>query len=351
MKFNALETNENLAEYSLLYDKVLLFMRYPRYVYYIQKKFGNPSALLVEELLKSSIEVAESVIIRAYAHTDVKNDQILKEFRDAFLDLVNENFFIRSPEVSEDPVPQIKVNVQEVFAAPEIDLKDLKGLVESGSEPSTTVNWTVNFDKFHQCFRDKVLVDAIERQFDANAGECFQFILQLMYNKTDSWASTSNPISFAEIKQMVERKSSNSELVKYIEQYVSIIEKDECGFLRKNDDAGGGLYTVNMKLAFQQLAWSIIENVITQKFGSKATRIFRVVRSKKFIEQEDIQREAMIPGKEAKLFTYKLLEENYLQIQTIKKPGGGGMGPAKAFYLFRVNQYHVRNQFEKLYKS
>lgn len=96
-----------------------------------------------------------------------------------------------------------------------------------------------------------------------------------------------------------------------------------------------------MANAFEKLTWSAIEIIITQKFGSKATRIFRVIRSKKYIEQEEIQKEAMIPAKEAKLFTYKLLEENFLQIQTIKKPGGGGMGPAKAFYLFYVNQYHV----------
>lgn len=341
VKFNALETNENLAEYVLLHDKILLFLRYPRYIYFMQKKLGNSSALLVEELLKSGMETAEAVIIRAYANSDVKSDQSLKEFRDAFKDLVCEKYFIRCPEVSEDSVPQLKVNQQEVFITPDLDLKELKGLVESGAEPSSNNFWTVNFDKFHQNFRDKVLIDAIERQVDANAGECFQFILQLMYNKTDPWAVTSNPISYVEIKQLVERKSTNPELVKYVEQYMSIIEKDESGFLRKNDEAGGGLYTVNMTTAFQQLAWAVIENVITQKFGSKATRIFRVVRSKKYTEQEEIQREAMIPGKEAKLYTYRLLEENYLQIQTIKKAGGGGMGPAKAFYLFRVNQYHV----------
>lgn len=121
-------------------------------------------------------------------------------------------------------------------------------------------------------------------------------------------------------------------------------------FLQKNDEAGGGMYSINMKTAFQQLAWASIENVITQKFGSKATRIFRVVRAKKFVEQEEIQREAMIPGKEAKLFTYKLLEENFLQIQTIKKAGGGGMGPAKAFYLFRINQNHVSSLVSKKFK-
>lgn len=341
MKYNALETNENLAEYSLLHDKILLILRYPRYIHFVQKKFGVPSAQLLDHLLRTGVGVAQSVIIQAYSNSDTKSDQVLTEYRDAFNDLASEKYFIRSPEVSDDPVPQLKVNQQDVFKPPELDLKELKTLMESGAEHQSDTYWTVNFDKFHQSFRDKILVEAIERQIDANAGETFQFILQLMYNKTDPWALTSNPISFIEIKTLIERKSTNAELVKYIEQYVSIIEKDECGFLRKNDEAGGGMFTVQMNAAFQQLAWSIIENVITQKFGSKATRIFRVVRAKKYIEQEDIQREAMIPAKEAKLFTYRLLEENFLQIQTIKKPGGGGMGPAKAFYLFRVNQYHV----------
>lgn len=341
MKYKALESNENLAEYSLLHDKILLFLRYPRYLYYLPKKYGEPSRLIVEELLKAGTDTAQSVIIKAYANSDDKNDKVLIQFRDTFADLVNEHIIMRSTEVSEDAVPQQKVNLSNVFVAPTLDVAELKTAIESGTEIKSDIHWTVHFDQFHQIFRDKILVDAIERQIDSNAAECFQFILQLMHTKTDAWASTSNPISYIEIKQLVERKSSNKELVQYIDQYVSIIEKDECGFLSKSDEAGGGLYTVRMAHAFQQLAWAAIENVITQKFGSKATRIARIVRAKKFIEQDDIQREAMIPGKETKQFTYKLLEENFLQIQTIKKTGGGGMGPAKAFYLFRINQNHV----------
>lgn len=240
VKFNALETNENLAEYSLLHDKVLLFLRYPRYVYFTQKKFGNISALLVEELLKSSIEVAQSIIIRSYAHSEVQNDQVLKEFRDAFLDLAADKYFIRSPETTQDSVPQLKVNQQTVFTTPELDLKQLKSCIESGAEPVADVFWTVNFDQFHLSFRDKILIEAIERQIDSNAGECFQFILQLMYQKTDSWAVSSNPISFVEIKQLIERKSTNADLVKYVEQYVAIIEKDECVFFRRTMRLVGG---------------------------------------------------------------------------------------------------------------
>lgn len=154
-----------------------------------------------------------------------------------------------------------------------------------------------------------------------------------------------------EIKQIAKKKSSNTELVKYIEQYVSIIERDECGFLMKNSDFGGDAYDIDMRTAFKQITWSIIENIITQKFGTKAARIFRVVRTRKYIEQEDIQREAMIPAKEARLYTYKLLEENFIQIQTIKKTGSG-MGPTKSFYLFYVNQQQIaRDLIEISYKS
>lgn len=66
-----------------------------------------------------------------------------------------------------------------------------------------------------------------------------------------------------------------------------------------------------------------------------------VVRQKNYVEQEEIQRQAMIPAKEAKLYTYKLLEEHFLQAKPIRKPGGGGTGMAKSFFMFHVNQQQV----------
>jgi DNA-directed RNA polymerase III subunit RPC3 len=283
----------------------------------------------------------------------VKNDTTLKEFRDSFNDLLCDKYIFRCNERSEDPVPIEKPNLTEIYRAPDIELKDIKEMVESGKDCVTDNGsyFTVNFDKFHQSFRDRALIEAIERQIDSNAAECFQFILQLMYNRTDAWAATTNPIAFTEIKHLIEKKSTNIEVVKYITEYISIIEKDVSGFLNKIDDAGQGMYSINMRNALTQITWSIIENVITQKYGSKAARIFRVVRCKKFIEQDDIQREAMIPAKEARQYTYKLMEENFLQTRTIKKSVSGS-GPIKPFYLFHVNQQQiVRDLIETCYKA
>lgn len=342
VNFRVFERNENIAEYSIDTSKILLLLRYPRYVHFTQKKFGNPSALLIEQLLKSGMDTAESTVIRAYHMSENKSDQVLKELRDAFVDMYKNDFIMRANTGISDAIvsPSKQNKFSELEAPPNLDLRELKSAIDSGVESSSEAFWTVNFDRFHQSFRDKIMVDLIERQFDANAGECFQFILQIMYKRTEAWPQKSNPISANEIKQTIERKSQSVELVKFVDQYVTLIENSECRFLNKCDEAG--LYEVDMKTAFSQIAWGHIENVITQKFGSKATRIFRVVRLRKFIEQEDIQKEAMIPGKEAKFLTYRLLEENFLQLQTIKKAGSGGTAH-KAFYLFKVNQYHVSN--------
>lgn len=337
-----------------MHEKVLLFIRYPRYVYFIQKKFGNPSALIIEELLRQGMTIAHSIIIGAYRNSDANNDGMLKEMRDSFKDLVAEKYIIRCPKVSDDPVPKIQVAFEEIYHAPEIELKELKALLEKETDPTDEISdktmWTVNTDKFHQSFRDRIIIDAIERQIDSNAAECFQYILQLMYNNTDAWAPVSNVIAAAAIRQIIEKKSSNSELVKFFDQYLTTIEKDSSGFLKPSVDCYG-TYQVRFAEAFVQLAWSVIENVVTQKFGMKAARIFRVVKERKFMEQDDIQRTAMMPAKEARLFTYTLMENNFLQIQTIKKSGGNS-GPAKPFFLFYVNQQRIaRDLIETCYKA
>lgn len=60
------------------------------------------------------------------------------------------------------------------------------------------------------------------------------------------------------------------------------------------------------------------------------------MRDKKYIEQEQIQQLAMIPAKEAKHLTYTLLQENYLQIQELKKSGVSA-APIKTFFLFHID--------------
>lgn len=69
------------------------------------------------------------------------------------------------------------------------------------------------------------MISGMERKINFSAGECIKYILQLMYTKSDAWHPQSNPISFFEIKQLVERNSTNPDLKQYLEEYMSVISK------------------------------------------------------------------------------------------------------------------------------
>ena len=64
----------------------------------------------------------------------------------------------------------------------------------------------------------------------------------------------------------------------------------------------------------------------------------------KFIDQDDMQKLAMVSPKDAKTLSYKLMENNFLQIQELKK-GTSNVGPVKYFNLFHVNLPEVMKIF------
>lgn len=99
-------------------------------------------------------------------------------------------------------------------------------------------------------------------------------LINLMYLRTAPWADTSNPIPYTEIKDAV-KKSNCPELEQHLDQYLRLIVEDSSKFIIRVGDSGGGQYSVDMKNAFNQLAWATLENVVTEKFGSNAARIFR----------------------------------------------------------------------------
>jgi DNA-directed RNA polymerase III subunit RPC3 len=114
----------------------------------------------------------------------------------------------------------------------------------------------------------------MKQRFNDNASKLMQELINLMYVRTASWATTSNPIPFTEIKEAV-KKLNCPELEQYLEQYLQLIEEDSSQFIRRVGDSGGGQYIINMKNAFKQLTWATLENIVMEVFDSEVARIFR----------------------------------------------------------------------------
>ncbi|XP_036324357.1 DNA-directed RNA polymerase III subunit RPC3 [Rhagoletis pomonella] len=352
------ESNTFLAEYALKREEIFYILRYPGYVQLIHTKYGTVGAAIAEELLHTGPQTATNVLLKCIANSETKEK--IESYRDNFLAMLSDNYLIRLPQLvpgEEDPVPKLQIEAYQYFAPPEINLQFI-AQVQAGKEKveqaaDAGIYWHINFSRFHQDFRDSLMIGAIDRKLGASASECFKYMLKQMYERTDPWQKEcSNPFTLAEIKQMIEKKSNNLDLIKHLDQYVSLLADDPLGFIRKIGEMGGGQYVVDLSKAFEELTLTWFGRVITERYGSKASRIFRIIHMKKFIEQEDLQKEAMIPAREAKLLSYYLFQDQFIQMKTIRKAGGGGMGPAKAYFLFHFKpKQSVRMILNVCYKA
>lgn len=350
--------NPQIPEYYLLYEKILLFPRYVRYMLLVKTLYGDEAEILVEELLRSGYDKASSIVVRATTRLkEIKKEEknvTVNTVMDRLILLMNKQFIMRGADpVSENmEVPQLTIKAEELFMSPLLSRKELSLLEQDHTvSVSNDVTLRVNFDRFHQEFRDNIMISAIKRRIDENASELMRILLQQMYVRTEAWVPTSNPIPVGEIRSAVHKLKTHPRLSQHLDQYLKVLDEDSCNFITKVADSGGGQYVVNVKEAFIQLNWTALENIVEERFGSKAARVFRLIKLKSFIEQEQIQQYALIPAKEAKLMTYRLMEERFIKIQELRKSMSSG-GPNKTFFLFHIDvDQVVRKCLELCYKA
>lgn len=188
---------------------------------------GQEAASIIEELLRAGSQTASKLLARC---CDDKANYSL--FEDTFVELCQTNYIFRAPTlVASNPetalAPKFTIDENNLFTPPKLSAVEWENLRRDDTIETSDkdIYWLVNTDRFHQDFRDAMMISAIERKIDTNAGECLKYILQQMYNCSQPWLSYSNPISFVDIRHLVEGKSMNLELIKYLDQYVSILCK------------------------------------------------------------------------------------------------------------------------------
>ncbi|XP_015181697.1 PREDICTED: DNA-directed RNA polymerase III subunit RPC3 isoform X2 [Polistes dominula] len=330
--------------YSLQQDKFILILRYPRYMFFVKNVCGDESERMLEEVLKHGYLTASQIIINTYKKIQQSSggnvQPSLSSLKNNF-DLVLKNqFLIR------DLCTNLQSDCEEkpAFILPKLNLSAVENIIKGVKDDpeDSKIYFKVNFDRLTQDFRDQVIVSAIRTKFDDNAAELMRQLLFLMYLRTASWADTSNPIPYTEIKDAV-RKLEYPRLLQYLDQYLTLLAEDKCQFIKRVGDSGGGQYSINMKQAFNQLAWSTLENVVLERFGSDAVRIFRLIPTKKYIEQAQILQLAMMSEKKAKCLMFLLVSNNFIQLQELKKTASSA-ALAKVFLLYHVDLDRISRQ-------
>ncbi|XP_033750684.1 DNA-directed RNA polymerase III subunit RPC3-like [Pecten maximus] len=210
------------------------------------------------------------------------------------------------------------------------------------------IYWKVNFDRFHQHFRDQVLVASAASKIDKKAGEVLRTFLRLSETKFSSGATTSCAISVNEVFRALPKELFLTRHV--LEMYMTMLCDDMNGMFTKVDEMSGGLYVVNFYKGLQEIAKAHLESVVQERFGSKCLRIFRVLLLKQHSKQKQIEDYAMISAKEAKELLYNMFSENFITLTEVSKTPDHA--PSRTFYLFNVDVPKVARIVEqRCYKA
>ncbi|XP_020279904.1 DNA-directed RNA polymerase III subunit RPC3 [Pseudomyrmex gracilis] len=333
------QDEDNNIEYTIEQNKIIMLLRYPRFIFFVKTCCGDEAEVMIEEVLKHGYITASDVIIKTYKRieqTPSKSAEVpsISQLKDIFELLLKNRFLMRS--LSFDT--KLQENDKPNYVLPNIDVRAIASKLQNQAAdlPDKDVHWKVNFDRLIEDLRDQIIISAVNQRFDKNAAELMRRMIILMELRTLSWADTSNPIPFTEIREEIRKDPNYPELEQYLDQYLRLIEEDNSQFIKRVGDSGGGQYSIDMKNIFKELTWATIENIVTDKYGSKAARIFRLVRKEYDLGIDQIQRLAMLPAKEAKYLCYILAQENYMQIHE-RKRGGTSTGLTKGLFRFSID--------------
>lgn len=308
------------VEYKLNVDNVLAILRYPRYLSAVKRKFGNEHAQLVETSLllgRASVSRIVGECVRAQNNTD----DLYDGYWDKCVELIRNEYFQRAATY----VVLAEVKRKKLFVPPSRKQKDERKIL-----------FVLNFRKFHQDIKNKMIVDAVTRTFDdAVAGEVMSTVLNQC---VDSYAPVSNPIPL----QLIRSNLSTGH--NYLLEYLTMIEDDPTNFVCKSFGTMCNV-TVNFKQIINCLNDSVIDQIISYKFGESSARLFRATRTNKLLELERLQQTALIPDRETKTLTSELFMNNYLQVQELRKPNTRlGRNDGKSFYLYHLNNRQLHQE-------
>ncbi|XP_064862570.1 DNA-directed RNA polymerase III subunit RPC3-like [Oncorhynchus nerka] len=294
-----------------------------RYIYTAKTLYGDTGELIVEEVLQRGhmtlSNTVKTVADRLTHNMEEGRSMEYSEVVSAFSKLVETHFLQRCPPVAEmgtaatSTAPPTAESNPDCYTLPHVtligcgkrrrssdDSEEQRGgkkvKMDSESCGDEGIYWQVNFERFHQHFRDQAIISAVASKLDQVSvtdpyrppRPVVRTMLRMSEVTTTQTAADTQPLSANEIFRSLLPNYSISRPI--LDQYLSLLVDDPMEFVGKSGN----------------------------------------------LEQKQVEDFAMIPAKEAKDMLYTLLSENLVQLQEIPKTPDHA--PSRTFYLYTVNQ-------------
>jgi len=343
-------------------DTTLSFLRHPKFLYLVKASHGDEAEVMVEEIIKSGSDTETNILLKTAKrlHEALEGEAVsqapsISDLHSKFCDLVASNIIRRCDELGQHKAeagaagllcPHLVENKDDWFRPVEVDVQAISAAVTGKSESveagqDQAVFWRLNIAKCELLLRNKMIVAAAARRVDEQAGKVVESLLRIV----DRWedAPISPLFSHPIISDQVARDHGKDSLAHiYLDQYLRVLADDKTRFVDRVGDSGGGQYHVDLKHIVTSLVEATIDCVVLERFSSKAVRVFRYIREKRYVEEGQLQQVVMIPAKETKMLTYQLLENHFIHLQELRK-SVAPTAPSKSFHLYYCDLPQVRH--------
>uniref|UniRef100_A0A915CJE7 DNA-directed RNA polymerase III subunit RPC3 n=2 Tax=Parascaris univalens TaxID=6257 RepID=A0A915CJE7_PARUN len=335
--------------YSIKPEDVQRLARSARCSFLVKTLYGEVAEAICEELVCHGRLSCSECLRRVSSRLDTP----LSEVKTKFARLAETQLVIRCPLVeAEDYDCPVFEKQTDPFIMPDLILSAVKQNTANHDSSSTTrkrkhegggsgdvdadILWRLNHPRFERYMRDEMVVDAVSK-IDSFGAECVKTIrtlLKISELKADSRAAASLPISVQDVIRAANANEIGLEK-NDIEVALRIMSDDSDQIVRRIGDSAGGLYVVDFEKAISVQCQSNIESIIREKFDSVAVRIFRLLLQKGHLEEEQIEKLAMLSSKESKELCYTLLDEHFISVRHVAKTND--FAPARTFCLYHVD--------------
>ena len=336
----------HVVDYTIQLENVIGLQRLPVLLSSVRLQHGERAEAVLIQVIRLGQATASTIVFRTVK--DRKGAEEMSSVYDVYkdfkllieLDLVKRVLPPTLSEVGEETSPSCST-------LPEPDLKALALLLEQEDASlssmidmaDSSIFWRLNTDAAALMLRDKLIVEASTRRHDVGAGKVVSSLLHLVSATSKDWAAVSSHIGHHIIVEKVTSEHGKTDpAFRHLDQYLKLLSTER--LVDRVGDAGGGQYCLDMEHISKKLAEASLDCMVLERFGSKALRIFRHVREKKYVEEGSLQGVVMIPTKETKMLTYQLMENHFLHLQELRKTLASN-APSKSFYLFYVNMDQV----------
>uniref|UniRef100_A0A915E7A4 DNA-directed RNA polymerase III subunit RPC3 n=1 Tax=Ditylenchus dipsaci TaxID=166011 RepID=A0A915E7A4_9BILA len=136
-----------------------------------------------------------------------------------------------------------------------------------------------------------------DEAFDSLALVIAKQLIKTGESKQDFKSRQSNPISLQDVFHYAKQNNLPYDR-NLIDQKLTLLGLESNTLIRRVGDSGGGLYVINYEKAIEYLCHEHIESAIREKLGENGVRIFRLLYSKGHLEEEQIEKQAMLSSKE-----------------------------------------------------